>query len=242
METKILLPFREVKTPSKWFDLPSNFLEAIELTHRCCGKDQSQMETFVHINDSCIEAIGAHQVGCYRIKTPIDKNILVHKDSIKHITPLGMTECGVTKKWIHFRNPADVVLSCLRWPQADEYPDTNAVLSAKKGKKINIPRSLKKSVNRAQIFSRENPDDTDIEIKLKKGKLICKGTGLQGDHKEPHKINYTGENMSFSISPSLLADLCQRHTEAWITPTTLTVKSGKFTFVTALGVDNVEED
>ena len=238
METEITLPFREVREPKQWFTLPGDFLEGIDMVDRCCGKNQEHLETFVHIVDDCIEAIGEHQVGHYRTKLDVGSGVIVHKDSIKHIVPLGMTECGLTKKWIHFRNSAGVVLSCLRWPGEDDYPDTSKVLKGKKGKRMDLPRGLDKAVTRAAIFSRDNPEDTDVEISLKDGKVICKGSGIQGDHKETRKVTYGGQNMSFTISPVLLSDLCHKHTEAWVTPTTLTVKSGKFTFVTALGVED----
>lgn len=238
MQTEITLPFREVKEPKKWNTLPSDFLEAINLVYRCCGNDQEHLETFVHIDKNQIEAIGEHQIGHYKTKLHLDGGIIVHKDSIKHVVPLGMTEFGVTRKWIHFRNSADVVLSCHRWPGEEDYPDTNKVVSAKKGKRINLPRGLDKAVSRASIFSRENPEDTDIEIKLQAGKVLCKGEGIQGDHRESRKVQYSGKNLTFTISPTLLTDLCRKHTEAWITPTTLTVKSGNFTFITTLGVED----
>jgi len=242
METEVLLPVKEVKKPKKWYDLPKNFLEAVDMVHRCCGSNQERLETFGHFTGERIEAIGEHQVGHYRIKLPLDCSVLVHKDSVKHVVPLGMTEFGLSKRWLHFRNSGDVVLSCLRWPQEDDYPDTDKITKAKKGKQINLPRGLDKAVSRAAIFSRDNPEDTDIEINLKMGKVICKGTGIQGDHKESRKIKYTGGDMKFTISPVLLNDLCHKHTEAWLTPAKLTVKSGKFTFVTALGIDDDNED
>lgn len=238
MESKITLPYREVREPEDWYTLPDDFLEAMNLVHQCCGKNQDKLETFVHMDKNNIEAIGECQIGNYQTSMPLKTGVLVNRTSIQHVVPLGMTKCGLTKKWIHFRNTKGVVLSCHRWPGEDEYPDTNKTLKAKKGKSITLPRGLDKAVERAAIFSRENPDDTDIEITLKPGRVICKGEGIQGDHKESRKIQYSGKGMVFTISPTLLSDLCHKHTKAWVTPTTLTVKSGKFTFITALGVDD----
>lgn len=237
MEKKITLPFRDVIEPKEWFKLPSNFLEAVDHVHQCCGKDQDHLETFVHITPLCIEAIGKDRVGHYRIKTPLKNGVLLHKDSIRHVVPLGMTECGTTRGWTHFRNETGIVLSCRRWPGEKDYPNTAKIVKTK-GKQINLPKGLDKAINRAYIFSRDNAEDTDVEITLKPGEAICKGEGALGMHEEPRKIEYTGDKMTFSISPDLLTDLCHKHTEAWVTPRTLTVKSGRFTFVTALGVED----
>lgn len=238
MESEITLPFKEVREPKEWNALPPDFLEAIESVHRCCGNDQDHLETFIHITSKCVEAVGEHQVGHFRTELLLEKDVVVHKDSIKHIVPLGMTEYGLTRKWMHFRNAGGVVLSCLRWPGEEDYPNTAKVLSTPKGKRFDLPRSLYKAILRASIFSKENPEDTDIQISLKANKIRCKGMGTLGEHLESHKVQYNGPDILFTISPALLSDLCHRHNEAWITSNTLTVKTGKFTFVTALGVED----
>ncbi len=243
MEAEITLPFQEIKEPKKWNTLPADFLEAVDMVHRCCGKDTDRLETFVHLHKEKVEAIGEHQVGHFRTRIDLPENVIVHKDSVKHVVSLGMTEVGVTDKWVHFRNPTGLVLSCLKGAGEEDYPSTEKALSIK-GKRISLPRGLDGAVDRASVFSRENPEDSDVTVFLKPGKVIIVGASeVGGDWREPRSIDYKGEPMEFLIDPKLLQDICRKHHEAWVTQDVLKVKQGKFTFVTALGTkeDKKEE-
>jgi DNA polymerase III sliding clamp (beta) subunit (PCNA family) len=233
MEKEISLPFKSVGEPKKWTTLPADFLEAVNLVHRCAGKDEQKLEVYVHVHPDKVEACMEHQVGHFRTHTDIKKPVLIHKDSIKHIVSLGMTEFGVGEAWTHFKNANDLILSC-RCVVEEDFPDTSKALAVK-GAKINLPKGLADAAERANIFSQENADDDDVLVTLKPGKVIVVGTGSSGDFRETKTVKYDGEEMTFMISPKLLADITMKHNEAWITPDTLKVKSGKFTYVTALG-------
>lgn len=241
MESEITLPFKEIKEPKKWNTLPADFLEAVDMVHRCCGKDTDRLETFVHLHKEKVEAIGEHQVGHFRTRIDLPENVIVHKDSVKHVVSLGMTEVGVTDKWVHFRNPTGLVLSCLKGAGEEDYPSTEKALSIK-GQRINLPRGLESAIERAAIFSRENPEDEDVAVYLKPGKVIIVGTSASGDWREPKSLDYKGEPMDFLINPKLFQDICRKHHEAWVTPDVLKVKQGKFTFVTALGTKEDKQE
>jgi len=245
MEKEISLPFKSVGEPKKWTTLPADFLEAVNLVHRCAGKDEQKLEVYVHVHPDKVEACMEHQVGHFRTHTDIKKSVLIHKDSIKHIVSLGMTEFGVGGAWTHFKNANGLILSC-RCVMEEDFPDTAKALAVK-GAKINLPKGLADAAERANIFTEENVDDDDVTVTLKPGKVIVVGMGSSGDFREIKTMKYNGEEITFMISPKLLADLTMKHNEAWITPDTLKVKSGKFTYVTALGsmdekAENDEKD
>ncbi len=241
LEAEISLPFKSVGEPKHWTTLPADFLEAVNLVHRCAGKDEQKLEVYVHIHPDKIEACMEHQVGHFRTHTDIKHAVLIRKDSIKHIVALGMTEFGMTDAWAHFRNSNGLVVSCRRAEDAS-FPDTSKALSVK-GTKVLLPKGLADAAERAAIFSGENADDDDVLVTLKPDKLVVVGTGASGDFREIKIVKYSGEEMTFMISPKLLADITVKHNEAYITPDTLKVKSGKFTYVTALGtMDEKKEE
>ena len=231
----ITLPFNEVQKPKEWFKLPKDFLTAVDRVQQCCSKEEEHLEAFVHITKDRIESIGEHQLGHCKIRIKnLNQGVLLHNESIKHVIPLGMTEFGISRKWFHFRNESGVVLSCLRWPDEENYPDTEKVLKRKKGEPIDLPKGLTNSVETCSVFSRENPDDTDITIRIQNSEMTCEGKGIYGINEESYNVNYSGEDVSFAIPPRLMIDLCKKHTTAWLTSETLTVKEGNFTFITTL--------
>jgi hypothetical protein len=242
IEEKITLPFKAVEDPKEWKKLPPDFLDAINLVHRCGGPDQQKMEKYVHLHPQRIEACMEHQVGCFKTQLPLAKAVLVHRDSVKHVVGLGMTQFGITKNWLHFRNPTGLVMCCRRWVEEDDYPDTSKALSVQ-GVKITLPKGLAAAAERASVFSAENPDDDDIVIVLQPGHLTVLGKGINNaDYREgPKSIQYTGKSMTFTISPKLLAEITSKHNEAWITPKTLKVRLGKFTYITSLGTVEKKE-
>ena len=233
MEAKVTLPYGDIPKPSGWVRLPPDFLDAVDMVHRCCGKDEDKLDVYVHIHPERVEAIGESRVGHFRCKLPIQTDAIIHKESIKHVMALGMTHVCVSDKWLQFKNAAGVVLSCQQGAGKEDYPDTAKALKIS-GQRIELPRGLDGAVERAAVFSRENADDDEVLVKLKRNEVWIVGTGVSGDHQEPKKVGYDGPPLKFFISPKLLSDLCKKHTEAWVTADTLKVKSGKFTFITGL--------
>jgi hypothetical protein len=70
---------------------------------------------------------------------------------------------------------------------------------------------------------------------MKQNKLMLQGKGVNGYYREKKKIKYDGKEIKFTVSPSLLVKLIQKHNECELTEDRLKVDGGKFVFVTCLG-------
>lgn len=241
LESTILLPFDSMEKPGKWKPLPEEFQEAIGLASLCVGKDESKYwETCVHLHPKHIEAGDNDQFTRFKIKTDFDGPSLVRGASIRHVVSLDMTEFSDTATWIHFRNPTGLILSCRR-DTSEEYKDLTKILELEAGKQTTLPKGLAEAAEKAEIFSSENPDDNQVSIELKPGKLRIKGEGVSGWYSEVKKIKYTGPPMVFRISPKLLSSITKRHNECFIGEGKLRVASGKFIYVACLNAPENEE-
>lgn len=235
MEQDILLPIEAVDKPKDWKKLPDNFADAIAIVQPCAGSNEAQfVMTCVHITKKWIEACDNHQVTRFRIKTDVDKSILIRKESLKHIVSLEMVEFSETKHWVHFRNSDGLMLSCRHW--TDEYPsdDITQILKTS-GKTLNLPKGLKEAVEKAEIFSSENTEGSNVIVNIKKGKFKITGKGISGWFTEVKKSKYDGDSLQFTIPPRLLVELVQRYNECEVSESRLKVKGGKFVYVTVLG-------
>lgn len=240
MEQDILLPIEAVDKPKKWKELPDNFADAISIVQPCAGSNDAEFAmTCVHITSKWIEACDYHQVSRFRIKTDVDKPILIRKESLKHIISLDMIKFSETKHWIHFRNSDDLVLSCRHW--VAEYPsdDLSKVLQMK-GESLVLPKGLKEAVEKAEIFSAENAENNNVIINLKKGKFKITGKGASGWFTEIKKSKYDGKSLRFTIPPKLLVELVQHYNDCEVSENRLKVSGDKFVYVTVLG--KVDED
>lgn len=233
MDAEVTLPYHEkIKPPKEWKKLDPEFSEAVEMVYQCAGKDQSKFHTTcVHVAPKWIEACDGYQVIRYTLKTKFSKNAMFRRESIKHITALGMTEFGETETWTHFRNPTGVILACRRYP--DEFDDVSGFLNVT-GKKVILPKRLADSVELAEVFSSENADANMVKVILKPGKLIVKSEGVTGWFSEPMKVTYKGPILKFMIPPKLLAEITQRHNECEMTKNRLKVDGGSFVYVACL--------
>ena len=235
MEQDILLPIEAVDKPKKWKKLPDNFADAIAIVQPCAGSNDAQFAmTCVHITSKWIEACDNHQVTRFRIKTDVEKSILIRKESLKHIVSLDMVEFSETKHWVHFKNSDGLILSCRHW--VDDYPsdDISQVLKMK-GDPLSLPKGLRESVEKAEIFSSENVDGSNVFVNIKKGKFKITGKGTSGWFTEVKKSKYDGDSLQFTIPPKLLVELVQRHNECEVSANRLKVKGSKFVYVTVLG-------
>lgn len=243
MESKIELPIENLETPTKWRKLPDDFGQALKLVGNCAGRDDNQFElTCVHIHPKFIEAFDTYQYAIYNLKLGIKTETLVRQVSIKHIVNLDMTEYAETEQWLHFKNAAGLMFACRRF--TDKYPDLTSIRNVT-GKKIQLPKTLSKVTERAEVFSIKNEKEKNyVRVDLKPGWVVVKGEGQYGWYRGRRKIRYTGESLSFMVHPVMFSQLVTQHSECEICTTgvkSLKAELGNFKFVTSLS-DPVEID
>ncbi len=234
-EYEVLLPADKVEAPGKWEPLPEDFADAIALVVNSAGTDQQDFKmTCVHLHPKWVEASDNFQVTRYRMKTGVAEAMLVRASSLKHVPALGMTKFSVSDAWIHFKNPAGLVLSCRRYAETDDYPDMKPVLDCEGSQPITLPKGLGDAADRASVFSAETSDENQVRVELRPGKLRIRGTGATGWFQEVKKVKYQGEPMAFNIDPKLLQEVTKKYSSAEITEGKLKVDGGKWQYVTCL--------
>lgn len=232
-EAKIALPVDKLEVPDAWNKLPKNFTEAIDMVRHSASSDKSRFKlTCVHLSPAHVEACDNFQLSRFCLKTGLKQSVLVKKSSIEHIVGMGMVEMSETDTWLHFRNPAGVVLSCRRY--VEKYHDVDGVLKDK-GKAIILPKRLGDAADRASVFSSEAANDNQVRVRLQEGLLRIRGVGEVGWYTETRKVTYDGPELEFLISPSLLGQIADKFREAFVDSNQLRVEGPEWVFVTCLG-------
>jgi len=236
MAAEIKLPIDSVVLPKEgaWGDLHDDFCDAIALVAECAGKNKTEFVlTCVHVTPTCIEACDNTQLARYKIKTPIKANTIVRRDSIKHITGLGMSEVAETKNFIHFRNPDGLVISCRRY--TDEFNNLDDAIKVENGITTELPKGLADAADKAAIFASTGEDD-NVLVKIEEGYVTISSKGASGWYKERRKIKYKGKEIVFRMAPKIMADVVKKHDEFVISDTKLKVEDKHFTYVTCLNL------
>lgn len=233
MEAEITLPVDTVERPTTWTKLPDDFLEAVGVIHQVASTDENNSLRFVHVHPRWLEGCDNFQFCRWPMKTGVKKSIHLRRDSIKHVTDLGMTEFSETEGWMHYRNPSGLELSIRRY--LEDYPDLSGVLEVT-GETVTLPKGLAEACDKAAVFSAENPDANQVSVEIKSGRLTVKGESASGWFTQRTKLRYTGKPMSFRASPVILQDLVKRWTDCVLGKGRLKVEAGSYTYILHLFV------
>lgn len=232
-ENNVLLPVNSVEKPVNWKDLPPNFLESLNLVQHCASTDESASFALVcvHIHPKRMEACDNYQMAQVKMKTGVEKPMLVRRESLKQLSALGMTQLSESENWLHFRNPLGLVLSCRRY--SEEYPDLTKLIMGE-GSPIELPKGLAEAAEKASVFSADNSEENFVTVSLVGERLKLRGEGACGWYEELKKVKYTGPDLEFVLSPKLLIQVTRDHNNFEIMEGRLCVRSGKFAYVTCL--------
>ena len=236
IDTKITLPIDLIGALAEWYDLPPNFADAVKVVSECGSNDEQRFQlTCIHITADFMEACDNVQVARYTISLGLDSEVLVSHKSLRAVADMKPTQIGVTDNWLSFRNE-EVVFSCRRF--LDEYPDLSAILDTN-GAPFTLPADLGGKLDLANIFSSRDTDDDKVFITLRENLMLIEGQSAVGKYKGRKKVEYSGPDIRFRISPVLLADITSRTPVCEMSETRLKVTGENFVYVSCLS--RVEE-
>lgn len=231
-EQEIFLPIDRVERPDKWRKLPPEFTEAVGLVQHCVSIDESKfLLTCIHIHPEYVEACDNFQLMRCTMDMGLKEAVLVRGSSLSELTSLAMDRVAITKSWIHFQNQAGLVYSCRRY--TEDYPNLDGLLKIK-GHPIVIPKGLAKASERAAVFAVDPTGEAQVSVRVAPGKIRIMGEGASGWYKEVAKVAYDGPNMEFVVSPVLLKQIAEQHSDATIADNKLSVTGGHWKYVTVL--------
>lgn len=238
LEKNVLLPVDAVEAPGKWRSLPEDFKDGIGLVESCASKNKTtpQLEC-VHFSPKYFETFDNNQLARFGTTMSLPGSVLVKIDGAKHAAAIDATEYSLTDSWMHFRNPAGLIVSCRRYlgdyPN-DDGPDQLTGFLEVEGVPTSFPKAVAEAADRAAEVSREDADNDKVLVKIKPGLLQVTATAAGLRFRERKVVKYDGPRMAFLISPVLLSEIVKRFNDCQVAPTRLKVVGGKFSYVTLL--------
>ena len=239
----IEIPIDSIPIPEKsdWKKLPANFADAISAVEPCCA-GKSQKEDFIlrhiHITPKYVEASDSMQGARYRIKMPIENNVLLPRDSVESLIGLDTTKFYDGEKWFYFKTDDGLLMAvvCHR----DAFVSVGNLFEVE-GKPTTFPRSLEKAVSAAEVFSKEEKDNNTVRLTLENNEVILVGRGLLGKHTERRKVSYTGKKLSFHIAPKMITRVVEKDYPVHILDNRLVVFTETWKYFSALAMTRKEK-
>lgn len=188
----------------KFYKLPSNFIEGIELCRFATSSNMLEPYlTTIKIQGN--EIIGSDDFRISRFV--LDKNMkhdfLIPSYVVKYLIKLDIVSYSYNKSWIFFITGENTIIAirCMNY----DYPEVGKHFDFE-GEIITLPKETIKLIEKTTvIIEKDSVLDEEIEIILKKGFIYCK-TENQNDwikSKIKTNTNYK-EEIRFTINPNFL--------------------------------------
>lgn len=240
LEAEVVLPYEAIEKPSGWQDLAPEFLEGLKIVKETAGRNEKEFATVcIHIHPEYLESTDRMQASRYRMETGVERPFLVRKDSIVPIINYGMTRVAYTETWVHWKNKAGLIYSAHRY--VEDYLKLDKLFEFR-GTPASLPKGMDQASKLAEIFSGEDLDDPNVEVRLRDGGVTVRGYGNNGWAEEDMEVAYHGENLAFKISPKLLCTIVERHNNCQVSETRLRAEGENWEYLVGLEVVSSKEE
>ena len=234
LQAEIVLPVEEIGKINKWKDLPKEFTKGLSFAMASCSRDMTRpVLTCVHVNNDIIEGADSHRITRFQLdkKVPIDA-FLLPANICGTVIKMHPTQIASGEGWVHFKTKDKSILSCRIFEEA--YVNTEALMDMQ-GATITFPKEISALLEKAQIFSkRDQTLDESVKIILGGKRLIIKSESASGWFEEIAKTNYNGDQIEFSITPYLLADIMKETNTGQIGDNRLLFEGENWKYITML--------
>jgi len=233
VEEQSRIDLKEIEQPVKWKPLPEGLLDALIVACSCCSRMQTIMVLMcVHIMEDKVEASDDFQI----VTCPIDtkmKSMLIHRESVEKICSAKPVKWSRTESWMHFQTSDKVTISCRKYEE--QYPNVSKYLKVE-GPEVKLPAEISSALDKAQIFSVDDPEGNQVTVYIGNGRMRLIGKGAYGSYEERCKIDYSGSKIAFRIEPRLLSEIIRRSNVCKIGNGKIRIDADGFTYVACTAV------
>ena len=215
LDTEIKLPLDDVEIPEKFFKVSGDFVQSAKLACLMAGKAHSDpLLSCVHIENNKIESCDNERITICYFDSKIKCDVLVNAKNLLDIIKENIVGIAVVENWIHFKTDEEVVISSCKYDE--DFVDLDEFIpeAEEDGKQITLPKEMKETLDRADVFSKDNVSrERLIHVSIKKKKLTISAQNDTGWHNEWNKVDYKGPELEFDINIEFLKDMLSMSNE-----------------------------
>lgn len=214
----------------KWFKLPENFTECINLCAFAASTSEldSTMSS-VRIDENMCVASDNSRIAKAILEKKM-QSMFIKASEVKNLTSIDPSSYTLSKAWLHFKNKEGCIFSIRRIEGS--YPDFFPHFDFE-GDKVTLPQDITEGTDLATIFT-DAVEQPFIEITVHKNKCKLSVQSEGGGLKFSTDIKYTGNKVEFKVNPSFLAEMMKHSTTIIFTEGKAKLETENFSLVTAL--------
>lgn len=234
LESKIILPLKELKIPKNWDSLSDDFIDALSFCLFSVGKDMSRpVLTCLHLTDNLIESCDNFRLTQYKVSDGLFKQILLPSKAAIELIKYEPIRYALTDGWIHFKDTEDLIFSCRAFE--GKYFDITDILDFI-GDEIKFPSRMREILERVQTMAEQDlTGDRKVNVEISNGRMKIRGENDIGWFEETTRIRCE-TNLAFDINPKFLMEILTHTTNAKISndKTKLRFDDEKFIHIMAI--------
>ncbi len=219
---------------AEWKQLPTNFCEAILLCSLTASNSESEGTlTCVNVDGQDCISSDNKRISHSIMDTPVDQ-MFIRASEVKNLIGMNPMEYAIQKSWIHFKNDEGCIFSIIK--TKGEYPEFLEFFEFE-GNTIKLPKKIAEGMDIASIFT--NDTDPVVSVKISKGAIFISVRSEAGTVKYRTKLDYSGDDFTFSINPEFLKQMMSHSSYVTIGEgkTKITTEDGNYSMVTSLYAD-----
>lgn len=222
---------KSLKGIKVWKKLPNDFCNSLLLCSFTASKQESD-GTLTCINIEGKDCISSdnNRISHSVMNGEVD-NMMVKASEVKNLLSINPTKYSVQKSWLHFKNEEGCIFSIIR--TEGQFPEFLRLFDFE-GSTINLPDKLAEGMDVASVFT----DDVDpvVLIKITKQFVAVSVKSDAGTVQYRSRINYKGEDFSFSVNPEFLKQMMEHSSTILINEgkAKLETGDGKFSMLATL--------
>lgn len=237
----IKLPFDNIPKPSKYYNLPDNFLDGLDICYDVVSKDNSdEIACYISIQDNHMIASDCYRIIDYKLDCDMPKLFIPYKIA-KLLKQYKPNEIAVIKGWLLFKNSDDVIIATRTISSDEEFmvviDETNITNDSQlslielfdfTGENFIFPNEFKDAVMSCRTLTKSNGENELVEVFMKDSVLNIRGFS---DNKSKHHVRFKTEsnsNFNFAINPTVLISALKLGAEFIITNSELKIQTENF--------------
>ncbi len=221
---------RESLVDAKWFKLPDNFSECINLCSFAASKAESESTlSCVRIEPKCVIASDNNRIAMATMDKSMNP-MFIKASEVKNLISIKPIAYSLSTGWLHFKNEQNCIFS-IREVKGD-YPNFHTHFKFD-GERVDLPKNLTEGTDLASIFTTET-DQPFISITIFNNKCLLSVSSEFGGMDFTTPIEYSGQKLEFIINPDFLLEMMKYSTSIVLTKGKAKLEAENFSLLTSL--------
>lgn len=232
---------KEVSCPldlviDEWKDLPSNFLEALNICSYTTGSDYTDMRTVcIHVKDNICESSDIYRITIFEMQGKIEDELFIPNDVLTFFNKSKPVRYCVRENWVYYEDIDGTIIAHRKPTFEKDYPDLRSkVMQLTDFHIIELPEKLYESLDKSSVFLEGKFEgDKFVTIICDDGKLALESKNIGKQYNDQMRVHFK-DKIKFEINPVFLMQMMEKSNQVHVNEQVIKIDDGGCIYVASL--------